>query len=107
MSTLIKHRIWISPITGVFGVDNRLRSLIVSPAGAIQNQHTRKSSSLAKDSKQLRNDKDQEDFEKTGELESRKRPGMCLRSGENRHRHAFTSWHDLGLSTLLSFLPSS
>ena len=99
--SLVKHRLWNSPI-GAFGADNGFHSLVVSHAGAIQNQRTRKSSSLAKDSKRPRNDKD---FEKTGpELKS---PGTCLRCCKNRHRHAFASWRDRGLGAVLSFLPSS
>ena len=99
--TLVLHRLWNSPI-GAFGADKGLHSRIVSPAGAIQNQHTRKSSPLAKDSKRPRNDQDQEDFEK-----SRKSPGTCLRFCKNRHRHAFASWRDWDLGAVLSFLPSS
>ena len=74
----MKHRLWNGPI-GAFGADNRLHYLLVSLAGAIKNRHTIKSSPPAKDSKRPRNDKDQEDFEKTGELERRKSPGTCLR----------------------------
>ena len=83
--TLVKHRLWISPIIGALGADNGLHCVVVSLVGAIQSQYTRKSSSLAKDSKRSRKDKDQEDFEKTGELESRKSPSTCLSFCKNRH----------------------
>jgi hypothetical protein len=54
---------------GAFDADDGLHSLVVSPqVGAIQNQHTRKSSPPAKNMKTPRNKKDQgEDVEKTGE----------------------------------------
>ena len=66
------HRLWKSPIIGALGADNGLHSVVVSLVGAIKSQHTRKSSPLPKDSKRPRNDKDQEDFEKTGEGVSEK-----------------------------------
>ena len=40
----------VSPI-GASGADNGLHSLVVRTVGAIQNQHTRKSSPLTKDDK--------------------------------------------------------
>ena len=57
---------YISPI-GAFGADNAIHSLVVNPAGAIQNQHTRKLSPLTEDSKPPRNEKEEEDLEKTGD----------------------------------------
>ena len=50
-----------------FGAHGGLRSLVVSPVGAIQNQQ-KKSSRPTKDSKSRRNEKDEgEDLEEIGE----------------------------------------
>ena len=82
-----KARPNISPIS-TFGADNRLHFLVVSPVGAIQNKRTRKSSPLTKASKPPRDERVEEDSEKTG---SRKSPGTCLHVYKNRPRHTLTS----------------
>ena len=91
--TLLKHRLWNSPI-GAFGADTGLHSRIVSPAGAIQNQHTRKTSPLAKDSKRPRNDKDQEDFERTrvGKVRARVCVAVKIDTGTASPRGVIGVW---------------
>ena len=82
---------------GTFGADNGVHSLVVSPVGAIQNQH---SSPPTKDSKPLRNEKD--------ERERLEKPRHVLAGYKNRPRHMYTSWHDWGSPAFgrCPFLPS-
>ena len=109
MSTLVKHRVWISPITGALGVDNGLHSLVVSLVGAIQNQHTRKSSPLTKDSEPPRNEKDEEeDFgEKSEKLGHRVCMSLSVKIDTGtRSPRGMIEW-SLGLGPVLSFPPLS
>ena len=82
---------------GTFGADNGLHSLVVSPVGAIQNQH---SSSPTKDRKPLRNEDD--------EREETRGTRHVLAGYKNRPRHTFTSWHHWGSPAFgrCPFLPS-
>ena len=82
---------------GTFGADNGLHSLVVSLVGAIQNQH---SSPPTKDSKPLRNEKD--------EREETRGTRHVLAGYKNRPRYTFTSWHDWGSPAFgrCPFLPS-
>ena len=76
----MEHGLCISPI-GAFSADNGLHSLVVRTAGVIQNQHTRKSSPLTKDSRPPRNKKDEDkDLDKTGDSRVGKAT-VCLSQG--------------------------
>lgn len=82
-----------------------LHSLVASPVCAIQNQGIRKSSPFTKDSKPLRNERDDaEDLEKTEE--SRKSPGTRLEGYKNRPRHALHHWGFSGFGRCLFLLVS-
>ena len=82
---------------GTFGADNGLHSLVVSPVGAIQSQH---SSPPTKDSKPLRNEID--------ERERLEKLRHVLARYKNRPCHTFTSWHHWGSPAFgrCPFLPS-